>query len=91
MEKQRMSSLLKLIAHPERMEILFLLLENDLNLNEIADGTGLSPTAVSNHLAKLRSENVVAFTRYYRLLEYRLVSEETALILRTLKSLQHAA
>ena len=90
MENQRLSTLLKLIAHPERMSILLLLLEGDRNVNELCAATGQHATTVSNHLAKLRSEGLVEFTRYHRVLEYRLISDEAAMILHTLKSLKQA-
>ncbi|WP_165008759.1 ArsR/SmtB family transcription factor [Neisseria yangbaofengii] len=90
MENQRLSTLLKLIAQPERMSILFLLLEDDRNVNELCAATGQHAATVSNHLAKLRSEGLVEFTRYHRVLEYRLISDEAAVILHTLKSLKQA-
>ncbi|MDU1533741.1 MAG: ArsR family transcriptional regulator, partial [Neisseria sp.] len=46
-------------------------------------------TAVSNHLARLRSEGLIDFTRYHRIIEYRLVSEEAAVILDTLRNLEN--
>lgn len=89
MEHKRLSTLLKLIAHPERMNILLLLLEGDRSIHELAAATALPATVISNHLAKMRSENVVDYTRYHRILEYRLISEETIAILRTIQNLQN--
>lgn len=88
MEKQRLSIILKLISHPQRMAILFLLLENDRSINELAEATSQPATIISNHLLKLRSEGIVDYTRYHRVLEYRLVSNEVIAILQTLRNLQ---
>lgn len=89
METQRLSVLLRLIAQSERMAILMLLLDSERSLDELAQLTGLPATTVSNHLARLRSENVVDFTRYLRISEYRLTSTEAAAILQTLRRLQN--
>ena len=88
METQRFSVLLKLIAHPERLAILLSLLNGDGSIHELAQTLNLPPSAVSNHLNKLRSEGVVDYIRYHRVLEYRLTSTEAATILRTLRKLQ---
>ncbi|MGL5472621.1 MAG: ArsR/SmtB family transcription factor, partial [Shewanella sp.] len=68
--------------------ILFLLLENDRSINELAEAINQPATVISNHLLKLRSEGIVDYTRYHRVLEYRLVSKDAIAILQTLKNLQ---
>ena len=91
MENQRISTLLKLIANPERRAILFLLLDSEHSVPELAEAVGLSATSISNHLAKLRTEGVVDFTRYHRIIEYCLISEEATTILNTLRTLKDQA
>ena len=86
METKRLSSLLKLIANPDRMTILFMLMDS---IAELSEALGQPATAVSNHLARLRSEGLIDFTRYHRIIEYRLVSEEAAVILDTLRNLEN--
>ncbi|MDO5059993.1 MAG: metalloregulator ArsR/SmtB family transcription factor [Neisseria sp.] len=73
--------MLKLIAHPHRLMILCLLAESEHNVTELVETLGINQTAVSNHLAKLRSEGVVDYTRYHRVLQYRLVSPEVRAVL----------
>lgn len=53
------SGMLKLIAHPHRLMILCLLSERERNVSELVEAIGINQTAVSNHLAKLRSEGVI--------------------------------
>ena len=89
METQRLSSLLKLIANPDRMTILFMLMDSEHSIAELSEALGQPATAVSNHLARLRSEGLIDFTRYHRIIEYRLVSEEAASILNTLRNLEN--
>lgn len=71
MEIKRLSTILKLIANPERMAILFLLLDGDRSITELAQALGSSPTGIANHLARLRTEGIIDFTRYHRIIEYR--------------------
>lgn len=80
------ASMLKLIAHPHRLMILCLLAESEHNVTELVNILGINQTAVSNHLSKLRSEGVVDYTRYHRVLQYRLASEEVRAVLNVVGS-----
>ncbi|HFB2709442.1 TPA: ArsR/SmtB family transcription factor [Neisseria gonorrhoeae] len=82
-------TILKLMAHPERMAILIQLLDSERNIVELAKSLSLTATAVSNHLNRLRAGGLVDFTRYHRIIEYRLVSEDAATILRTIRDLEN--
>ena len=44
----------------------------------------INQTALSNHLSKLRSAGLIDYTRYHRVLQYRLKSEEARTILEVL-------
>ncbi|OSI08574.1 ArsR family transcriptional regulator [Neisseria animaloris] len=76
---------LKLIAHPQRLAIVKLLLESEHSAGEIAQATGIHVTTVSNHLNKMRSNGVVDFTRYHRVMQYRLTSPLIAAVLRAVQ------
>lgn len=84
------AALLKLIAHPHRLMILCLLRESEKNVTEIVEAVGINQTAISNHLARLRSEGVVAYTRYHRVLQYRITSPEIAAIIGKLQEIYHS-
>lgn len=81
---QTASKLLKLIAHPHRLMILCLLLEGKKNVTELTEAVNISQTAMSNHLARLRSERLVDFTRYHRSLVYELTADEVRHIIAAL-------
>ncbi len=71
---QAMASRLKLLSHPERLLMLCRMDEGECSVTELVMLTGLSQSAVSQHLAMLREEGVVATrgeaqTRYYSLLD----------------------
>lgn len=77
------------MAHPERMAILIQLLDSERNIAELAKSLSLPATAVSGHLSRLRVEGLVDFTRYHRIIEYRLISEDAATILHTVRDLEN--
>lgn len=67
-----------LLADPTRIRIVLALRGGELPVNQLAEVVGKSPTAVSQHLAKLRWAKVVrarqAGTRVY----YALIDEHAA-------------
>lgn len=67
-----MASRLKLMSHPERLLMLCRMDEGEVPVSALVDLTGLSQSSVSQHLAMLRDEGVVAIRgeaqqRFYRL------------------------
>lgn len=67
-----MAARLKLMSHPERLLMLCRMDEGEVSVNELVELTGLSQSAVSQHLALLREEGAVATRseaqmRFYRL------------------------
>lgn len=71
---QAMAQRLKIMSHPERLLMLCRLDEGEASVTELVELSGLSQSAVSQHLAMLREEQVVstrgeAQTRYYSLLD----------------------
>lgn len=68
----RMAARLKIMSHSERLLMLCRMDEGEVAVNELVALTGLSQSAVSQHLALLREEGVVtirgeAQTRWYSL------------------------
>ncbi len=66
----RMAGRLKIMSHPERLLMLCRLDEGEASVGELVRLTGLSQSAVSQHLALLREDAVVAIrseaqTRFY--------------------------
>jgi DNA-binding transcriptional ArsR family regulator len=54
---------LRLLADPTRMKILWALAQGESSVSCLADLSGASPTAVSQHLAKLRLAGLVTDRR----------------------------
>jgi len=51
--------LLKLLADPTRLRIVWALLHGEHSVNELSEHVGAQPAAVSQHLTKLRMARVV--------------------------------
>jgi DNA-binding transcriptional ArsR family regulator len=71
------SALLKALASPPRLMVLCHLCEGEKSVGEIAELTGLRMPTVSQHLAVLRAERLVAQRRDGTTIHYRLVDTTT--------------
>jgi len=67
---------LKAIAHPARLKILCFLQEKEATVNEIVEVTGMSQSAVSQHLSKMKAYNVLNDRRDGNRVFYRLSEKE---------------
>lgn len=65
---------LKPLANRYRMQIVNLLLTGDKNVGELNEHVKVSQPALSQHLSKLRSANVVTFRRDRRQIYYSLIN-----------------
>lgn len=68
--------LLRALANPQRLKILCLLASGELSVGDIQAHLGLAQSALSQHLAKLRAQNLVATRRRSQTIYYRIVDEE---------------
>ncbi len=82
--------LLTALAHAKRLLALCHLLRAECPVGQLALLVGLTPTALSQHLARLRDLGLVATRREGQANFYRLASAEVAAILRTLHGLYGA-
>jgi DNA-binding transcriptional ArsR family regulator len=81
----RATALLKLLAHDGRLEIMCLLLHGGRTVGEICEGVGLSQSAVSQQLMRLRAEGLVIANREGRSIRYVLGRPEAAIVIRALE------
>lgn len=78
------SELLKALANENRLRILCELLEGERCVNELERVVGLSQSALSQHLARLRRDEVVKTRRDGKTICYSLNGKATAIVLETL-------
>jgi len=82
------ASLLKLLANENRLLILCRLVKaRELSVNELADAVGLSQSALSQHLAKMREEGLLATRREAQTVFYRIANPNAARLLALLKNI----
>lgn len=81
------SKLLKALSNKKRLSILFLLKENELCVSELEKFISLSQSALSQHLAILRKENIVKTRRKAQTIFYSIKSKEANKILASLEDL----
>ena len=82
------AGVLKALANEKRLMILCKLLERgEMSVMPLADEVGLSQSALSQHLAKMRDEGIVGFRRDGQTIFYRLADRNVGRILKTLKTI----
>lgn len=78
------AGLLKAMSNPARLVILCQLAEGERSVGELERAVGLSQSGISQHLAILRRESVVASRRVRQTVLYSLASEDVAAVMATL-------
>ena len=81
---ERAADLLGAMANSRRLLLLCKLVDGERSVNDLAQSIGLSQSALSQHLAKLREKGLVATRRDAQTIYYRLASKEVHGILSTL-------
>lgn len=84
----RVSDMLKAIGNPRRLMLLCKLAEHgEMAVGDLAREVGLSPSACSQHLGRMRDEGLVAFRRESQVLWYRIADPRVDALLATLYDL----
>lgn len=80
--------MLSLLANENRLLLLcFLAVEGEMTVTALAEAVGLSQPALSQHLARLREDGLVATRKASQAVFYRLVDPKAALLLGVLRDL----
>jgi ArsR family transcriptional regulator, virulence genes transcriptional regulator len=82
------AGILRALANERRLMILCKLVEwGEANVTSLAEAVGLSQSALSQHLARMREENIVAFRRDSQTLWYRIADPRIEQLFATLHAL----
>lgn len=81
------AALLTMLGNSKRLVIMSHLLEGEMAVGAIAEKVSLSQSALSQHLAKLRSMNLVETRRDRQMIYYSCKSDLAASLLRALDGL----
>ncbi len=79
---------LKLLANPQRLLILCrLVAEREMSVGRLEEAVELSQSALSQHLAKLRDDGLVATRREAQTIHYRIADKNVQRVLALLKDI----
>ena len=82
------ASMLRAVANERRLMILCLLIaDEELSAGELAQEIGLSQSATSQHLAKMREEGLITFRRESQTVHYRIADSDVKRLIATLKTI----
>jgi DNA-binding transcriptional ArsR family regulator len=82
------AQLLKLLGNEKRLLILcFLTARGEMTVGELVSAVKLSQSALSQHLAKLRADGLVAFRRTSQTLHYHVADQRALHVLQVLKKI----
>ncbi len=84
---QEASALLKQLSNQHRLMILCSLIDGELSVTELNSRTNLSQSALSQHLASLRSAELVQTRREAQTIYYQLQGNEAIQVIKVLKSI----
>ncbi|MEO3471329.1 metalloregulator ArsR/SmtB family transcription factor [Roseomonas sp. CAU 1739] len=79
--------MLSALANAKRLMALCHLLDGEKSVGQLAELVGLAPSALSQHLARLRALRLVETRRGGQTIHYRLASPEVGMVLETLHRL----
>jgi ArsR family transcriptional regulator, virulence genes transcriptional regulator len=77
---RRATDFLKALAHEDRLMILCILSQGDKSVSELEEMLSLRQSTVSQQLARLRAEGLVATRRKGRAIYYSLASEQARVV-----------
>jgi DNA-binding transcriptional ArsR family regulator len=83
----RAAALLKALGNDRRLLILCSLVGGEKTVGELEAKVGLGQSALSQHLARLRRDGLVATRRAAQHIHYRLASSEVLAVIETLAAL----
>ncbi len=81
------AGLLSAMANPKRLMILCCLVKGEVAVGALANQVGLSQSALSQHLSKLRAQKLVNTRRDAQTIYYSSSSESVLKVLETLESI----
>ena len=75
-ELERVSSLFKILGHPKRLQLLYLLMQNRMTVSEISQALEWEQSAVSHQLQLLKQKKLVTASRRGKNMVYQLTSPQ---------------
>ena len=83
----RAATLLRLLGNEKRLMVLCQLADGELSVGALQERIGLSQSALSQHLALMREQGLVATRREAQTIHYRIVDPAALRVIQTLAEL----
>lgn len=83
----QVSNCLKVLSNPDRLKILCVLVNTELNVQQIEDCTDIHQPSLSQQLTVLRNHKIVVTRREGKQIFYQLADEKVLAIMQTLYQL----
>ena len=84
---ESVSSLLKAIAHPQRLKILCLLIEGPCTVTELEEYCGASQSSVSQYLGKMKLEGLLTARREGKQIYYSIDNEDLVKLMKAMQKI----
>ena len=82
------AAMLRALGNERRLTILCLLIAGkELTAGQLAQQVGLSQSALSQHLAKMKDRSLVTFRREAQVIHYRIADSNVRRLITTLKNI----
>lgn len=81
------SGILKSLSHPVRLKVLCHVMEQERTVNELTEFCGISQSAMSQFLARMRAEGVLSSRRYGTFVNYSLADPKLKKLLKSIKEI----
>lgn len=82
---ERAALTLRVLAHPQRLRLVELLLERQVPVGALAELAELPPAAVSQHLSNMRASGIVERRREGRTVYYRVIEPSAIALLECIR------
>ncbi len=81
------SGLLKSVSHPVRLKVLCQLMEGEKSVNELTEFCGISQSAMSQFLTRMKNEGVVVSRREGQFMYYSIEDSRLFRLMKALKEI----
>ncbi|MGO1296342.1 MAG: ArsR/SmtB family transcription factor [Vibrio sp.] len=84
-QSEEVSEWLRILAHPERLMVVYQLTSGELGVGDLLKHSNLSQSAFSQHLTVLRNHHIIEARKRSQKVFYSLVDHRVTDIVKTLK------
>lgn len=84
---EQVSGILKSLSHPVRLKVLCHLMDGERGVNELTEFCGISQSAMSQFLSRMKDEGILLSRREHYFVYYRIADEKILQLMRVIKEI----